>query len=242
MRWDSRFRPLAVLFGAALILATPLLGSLARAEFLRQWITGLGHLMEVHRFRELTGYAAFGLILFELLLTLRKRTGFPFPGSFPGWRTIHMLTGVALLVAVVIHTGGRWGVNLNGWLLSALLLTAFVGLSGKLLEAHLIERLTRTGGKATLPMRRLVASATEPIRRASAFIGVGLFRVATWRSDVAIKIPGVTHLSSSQPPARQPRRQTPLVPLRMAWLQAHVLLVAALMVLLGFHILSVYYF
>jgi anaerobic selenocysteine-containing dehydrogenase len=69
-----------------------------------------------------------------MLLSVRKRTGVRL-GAYPKWRSLHVLVGVALLILVVIHTGGRWGVNLNGWLLMAFMLTTFTALVGKLLEA-----------------------------------------------------------------------------------------------------------
>jgi hypothetical protein len=242
MRWETRFTAQALLFGVALSLATPLLASLFGVEVLRERIVALVHLMDNHRFRELTGYAALTLILFELLLSLRKRTSLPLPVSFPRWRVAHMMTGVCLVLVIVVHTGGRWGVNLNGWLLSALILVTFVGLAGKLAEARRIERLTKATTRASTPTRRLVAYATVPVKRAAALAAAGLLRVAPWRPGGTIEVVGLAWPGSNEPAAAQQPKAVPLARMRARWLHTHIFLVAAVTVLLGFHVLSVYYF
>lgn len=242
MRWDSRFMPHTILLGGALLLATPLIASLLGAEFLRDRVTWLGRLMERHRFREATGYIGLALILFELLLSLRKRTGLPIPGSFPGWRVVHMFTGAGLVLVIVIHTGGRWGVNLNGLLLAAFVAATFVGLGGKTLEARKIERLTRRAVTASAPISRLRTLILEPLRRAGAVLRVGGVSLAMGRLSAAIDLAGAPWHGGRARITRQGGKGVPLARLRIAWLHTHVVLVASLIVLLGFHILSVYYF
>lgn len=212
MRWEARFRPQVVLSAVGVMLAIPLLASLAGAEFLRASVHGVGELMDSHRFREVSGYVGLTLIVFQNLLALRKRTPVPLKGSYSGWRGVHMLVGVALLLVVVIHTGGRWGVNLNGWLLGAFVGATFVALVGKLLEACLVER-QRWRRPARAPSRPWALAALEPV----------FARVWSRRG------PGGSVGS-------------PVTRLRTAWLGAHVLFVSALVVLLAFHIFSAYYF
>jgi hypothetical protein len=242
MRWETRFASQGLLFAIALSLATPLLASLLGMEVLRERIAGLGSLLESHRFRELTGYAALALILFALSLSLRKRTSLPLPASFPRWRVVHMVTGVCLVLLIVVHTGGRWGTNLNGWLLSALILVTFVGLAGKLAEARRIERLTKATGRGPTPAGWLAAFAAVPIKRAAALAATGLLRVGSWRAGGALEVVGMTWPEPNQPPTPRSPKAPPLARMRARWLHTHILLVAALTVLLGFHILSVYYF
>jgi hypothetical protein len=143
-----------------------------------------------------------------MLLSVRKRTGARL-GAYPKWRSLHVLVGVALLILVVIHTGGRWGVNLNGWLLMAFMLTTFTALVGKLLEARAAAGRGAPAGAAR-PF-----SVLAPLRGERGSVGAA---------------------------APAPRRGLSVLVLRRAWLSTHVVVVVALLVLLGFHVLSVYYF
>jgi hypothetical protein len=242
MRWESRFTPHAVLLAGAVLLATPLIASLLGADVLRAWVTRLGRLMDYHRFREVTGYAGLALIIFELLLSVRKRTTMPMPGSIPRWRVVHMFTGTGLVLVIVIHTGGRWGVNLNGLLLATFMAATFIGLGGKMLEARMIERLTRRTETGSAPSSRLRALILEPLRRAAALVQLGRVSLTMGRPTAAIDLAGARWHGNRGLSNREKSKGIPLARLRAAWLQTHVVLVASLVVLLGFHILSVYYF
>jgi hypothetical protein len=242
MRWERRVLPHAILLGGALLLVAPLIASLLGADILSAWAAWLGRSMERHRFREVTGYIGLTLILFELLLSLRKRTGLPIPGSFPGWRVVHMVTGAGLVLVIVIHTGGRWGVNLNGLLLAACIAAIFVGLGGKALEARKIERLTARAETGPARFNRLRALILEPLRHAGAVLRVGRASLAMGRSSAAIEVARAPWDGERPRISRQGERGVPLARLRAAWLYTHVVLVTSLIVLLGFHIFSVYYF
>lgn len=140
VRWEFRVAPLALLLSLTLIAITPLVLSLAGGVPLRQQIEWFGELFTTNLFRQITGYVALGLIAFEILYSLRKRGRVPLPGAKNGWRSMHILIGSALVPLIVIHTGGRWGDNLNGLLLSAMVGTILVGLVGKLAEALTVRR------------------------------------------------------------------------------------------------------
>jgi hypothetical protein len=224
IRWEARERSQRRLCGLAAALAVPLAASFFGVETLRSWVAVVARAMESHTFREVTGYGALGLMVVQNLLALRKRTTWPVPGSYPGWRVVHMVLGVGLIAVVVAHTGGHWGVNLNGWLLGAFVVTTFTALAGKLAEARVTERLARRPPPAS-------GGALRPSWWMTARVASG----RSWRAVRGAMAPFIVF----RPPAG-PR--SPVTRVRAVWLPLHVLVVAALMVLLGFHVFSVYYF
>jgi hypothetical protein len=176
MRWEYRYAPLRVLLTIGVLLALPFVSSLMGKELLRGVVTPLDRLLEVHRYREVTGYLGLGLVLAALAISVQPgKLRLPFLRR--GSRGAHIIIGLALLLVILLHTGGKWGTHLNGLLLWSLHLAIFTALTGKLLENRRME------------------------------MGAG----------------GVGGL-------------------RAVWLLIHLLAVAALLVLLMFHMLSVYYF
>lgn len=176
MRWENRCTTLRTLLGLAVLLAVPHLSSLLGNELLIPAVKPLDRLLAIHRYREVTGYLGLALVLAGLSVTLRPgRVRLPFMRQKS--RAVHIVVGLLLLLVVLLHTGGSWGANLNGFLLGSLQLAIFIALIGKLLENRRIE---------------------------SREAGIGR--------------------------------------LRAVWLPAHLMAVAALLVLLVFHIFSVYYF
>jgi hypothetical protein len=176
MRWEYRVGPLRSLLLLGVLLAMPHLSSLMGYELLRPAAQPLDRMLEVHRYREVTGYLGLAMTLAALVLA-RSKPGIRVPFSRQTFRSAHIVLGLVLLIVIVLHTGGTWGSNLNGSLLASLLLTIFVALIGKLLENRRLES------------------------------------------------PG-----------------TKVNDLRAVWLSVHLLLVAVTLVLLAFHVLSVYYF
>lgn len=79
--------------------------------------------------KQVTGGTLLGLSVLALLLSLRKRIPRLAVGNFGWWRLLHGVIGVALLLALICHTGFRLGHNL-----SFLLMINFLalGLSGAL--------------------------------------------------------------------------------------------------------------
>jgi nitrite reductase (NADH) large subunit len=135
-------------------------------------------------FRQTTGYLTLGLVALALILGQRR-----FALRRPRLRRqpLHMLLGLLPLAAILVHTGGRWGHNFNGWLLGMLLAAVFTALFGKLVENRLLARVPAAAGGAAPP---------------------------------------------SLPPGAW----------RRLWLSAHLVLVAAALVLVAFHVFTVYYF
>jgi hypothetical protein len=235
VRWDARLGPQVVLSGAGLLLALPLLASAAGREFLRARVELVDDLVRNHRYRELTGYLALALVGFQLLLSARKRGALPLKGPYAGWRSAHLLVGVGLVLVIVAHTGGRSGANLNGLLLGAFLAVTFVGLAGKAAEAWLIERLTQIGrGRPAAPAPVLPASGPALIDQAAVLtVPVGGGAAAALEARARMRSAG---WGAGRPGG------APLTRLRSVWLAAHVLIVCLMLVLLAYHVFSVYYF
>ena len=76
-------------------------------------------------YKQLSGYGLLGMTLLALTMSLRKRVKTFSAGRFVGWRSLHVSVGALAVIALLVHTGGRVGSNLN-----LLLLSTFVGLIG----------------------------------------------------------------------------------------------------------------
>lgn len=74
-------------------------------------------------YKQLSGYSLLAMTVLALAMSLRKRIRIFSAGRFVAWRSLHVVVGTLAFVALLIHTGGRVGSNLN-----LLLLSAFAGL------------------------------------------------------------------------------------------------------------------
>jgi hypothetical protein len=213
MNWETRVSVQLLLLGIGAVLAIPLAASFVGYSLLGD-LSPVHAWMENRLFREVTGYVGLTLALLQIALSVRKRVEWNFPGpSFPTWRGFHILAGVAFLLVIVVHTGGRWGWNLNGWLQSVFVLAVFVGLAGKVWESWLLQSL--------LP----VAKARHRNYRPG----------SAGQTEVPMPI-------AAKPPAGAAQLRGKVNRARNFWLAAHIVLTAGFAVLLGFHVFSVYYF
>ena len=86
-------------------------------------------------YKQITGYLALAFVIFEMILTARKRAKgwkikLSIPGSMQLWRSLHIFLGVGLLAVVLIHTIGVAGINFNAvflWVFFGVSLSALVG-------------------------------------------------------------------------------------------------------------------
>jgi nitrite reductase (NADH) large subunit len=76
-------------------------------------------------YKQVSGYSLLGMTVVTLMMSLRKRIKAFSAGRFTAWRSLHVSVGALAVIALLVHTGGRVGSNLN-----LLLLSAFVGLIG----------------------------------------------------------------------------------------------------------------
>jgi hypothetical protein len=242
MRWEARLTAQLFLCATGLLLSLPLMLSLAGGAQAGSWAGLADRVRDSHPFREVTGYLGLALIIAQSLLSVRKRTTLSVKGSYAGWRGFHILTGVGLVFVIAVHTGGRWGANLNGWLLFAFIIATFAALVGKLLEAALVEWLKRRPPQLGQPAWGRTAAVAGVI--GAVFLVAAQGRLQPLASAAGGIIGAVAVVLPYWKLARGSRRArgSPLTRLRGVWLAVHVLSVCILAVLLGFHILSVYYF
>jgi nitrite reductase (NADH) large subunit len=69
-------------------------------------------------YKQFTGYSLLGMTVLTLTLPLRKRLPTFSAGRFVAWRSLHVIVGALAVIALLFHTGGRVGSNLNLLLLS----------------------------------------------------------------------------------------------------------------------------
>jgi hypothetical protein len=128
----------AMLLAVMLVTAAPLLASLATEPEARQPVGVFASWLERPYFRLMSGYAALAVIVLQLLIAVRLRARLP--GGLPAWKAVHKRSALLLLMLVVLHTGGRWGLNLNGWLVASLVAMILVAQAGHIAKAAIAER------------------------------------------------------------------------------------------------------
>ncbi|MDX2154816.1 MAG: hypothetical protein SFV54_29000 [Bryobacteraceae bacterium] len=124
------------------------------------------------------GSAAFGVFVFECLLSLRKRYPASPVGRVQTWLRAHLWLGTLAVALVLFHTGFRWGEGLGSvtmWLFAAVTLS---GVLGVILQATLPQRMTRLVTRETLydqipsVIKTLRREADERVEFVTADLGV----------------------------------------------------------------------
>jgi hypothetical protein len=140
--WESRVHwQLLCLVAIGLCTAPLLLAQLGLplrlpAERITRWLA-------TREARELTGYVSGGIVLFQASLGIAKRA---LRGqALQLWRSAHQVLPIALLFTVLLHTRGNVGVNLNRWLITALLVQVYLVQAGHLMKAIVAEHATTPG-------------------------------------------------------------------------------------------------
>lgn len=109
---------------AALLLAVPSIPYPDSAELAWRWDT----LWRENFWKQVSGYTILSLAALGLLMSLRKRSALmQHIGAFTSWRIAHVLLGLAALVGLLVHTGGRLGSELNFLLSLSFLSLALLG-------------------------------------------------------------------------------------------------------------------
>lgn len=78
-------------------------------------------------FKQVSGFTILGLIVFGLVVSLRKRVTKFTIGNYDLWRISHVVLGIAALLALIVHTGFRFGSELNLLLMMNFLLLVVAG-------------------------------------------------------------------------------------------------------------------
>jgi nitrite reductase (NADH) large subunit len=117
-------------------------------------------------YRQISGFTLVGVALLASSLALRKRwRRVVAVGGFATWRVVHVLIGIATLVLLLVHTGGRLGQNLNAVLMTCFAaLNVLGGLSGALtaVEPKMGRRYCRAW-RAALVTAHVVAIWPLPV-------------------------------------------------------------------------------
>jgi hypothetical protein len=138
--WETRVHWQLLCLVAIGLCSAPLLaaqlGLPLRLERLNAWLAS-------REARELTGYASGGIVLFQASLGVAKRA---LRGqALHIWRSAHQVVPIALLFVVLLHTRGNVGINLNRWLITALLAQIYLVQAGHLMKAIVAEHAAAMG-------------------------------------------------------------------------------------------------
>ena len=105
----------------------------AMADSVESWRYRIDILWRDKLIKQITGFGLMGIFLVGLLISLRKRLRWFRIGHFGKWRFFHATFGLTALVVLFVHTGFRFGHNLNFWLMFTFvglnLLGAFAGIA-----------------------------------------------------------------------------------------------------------------
>jgi hypothetical protein len=92
---------------------------------------------------ELTGYISGGIVFFQASLGMAKRL--LHGQALHLWRAAHQVVPIGLLFVILLHTRGHVGMNLNRWLITALLAQVYLVQVGHLMKAIVAEHATAMG-------------------------------------------------------------------------------------------------
>jgi nitrite reductase (NADH) large subunit len=105
----------AALAFALLLLIAPAFPFAGTVQVAWQW----DDLWLVGLYKQVSGFTVLGLGAVAGLLTFRKRWPRISLGDFAIWRVLHVVLGLAALLGLYVHTGGRFGSRLDFWLMGS---------------------------------------------------------------------------------------------------------------------------
>ena len=85
--------------------------------------------------KQISGFSILGLLVAGLTVSLRKRIKKFSVGDYDIWRMSHIVLGIGALVALIVHTGFRFGDELNLLLMINFLLLAAAGVNASTVVA-----------------------------------------------------------------------------------------------------------
>lgn len=97
-------------------------------------------------FKQISGFTILGLVVIGLALSLRKRLSKISVGHYDLWRMAHVVLGIVALVVLIVHTGFRFGNELNFLLMLNFLLLAVVGANASTVvatEHHMVPSIAK---------------------------------------------------------------------------------------------------
>ena len=108
--------------------------------------------------KQVTGYTLLSITLVGLVFSLRKRIPKFSLGKFGQWRLFHVTFGLASLIALFVHTGFRFGHNLNFWLMLSFITLNLLGAFAGVVSAMEENTTSRVGVIARRCRRPLILS------------------------------------------------------------------------------------
>jgi len=112
------------LLGALLVIFAPALPYADSVQHTWHW----DMLWREGLFKQISGFTVLGLFVLGLLLSPRKRIKkLRSLGSFDGWRLVHIVLGLLVILGLAAHTGFRLGDGLNLLLMAAFSATLVLG-------------------------------------------------------------------------------------------------------------------
>ena len=82
--------------------------------------------------KQITGFTAIGVMFFAALISLRKRIKAVKWFEYANWRLVHVILSVIAIVALVLHSGMRFGNNLNFYLMATVIALTGLGVFASL--------------------------------------------------------------------------------------------------------------
>lgn len=139
---------LGALLAALITILTP---PPAMADSVLSWWYQVDQFWRDGRIKQISGFSLLGVCLVGLTFSLRKRIPWLRLGQFAYWRVFHTAFGFLALIGLFVHTGFRFGHNLNFWLMFT-----FVGLNLLGAIAGIVAALEGSGtSRKALIARRL---------------------------------------------------------------------------------------
>lgn len=127
----------------------------------------------------LFGFAGTAIIIFECLLSLRKKYPASPMGRVHTWLKAHVWLGLLSFLLILLHAGFDWGKGLAAWLMWIFLAITASGIAGVILQWWLPRRMTSEVRRETIyeqipeVVRSLRFEADERIEYLTADLGLG---------------------------------------------------------------------
>ena len=124
------------------------------------------------------GFAGAGLIVFECLLSLRKKYPASPLGRVQTWLKAHVWLGALAFLLILFHAGFGWGQGLASLLMWLFLIITLSGVWGLVTQAYIPRRMTELVTRETLfdqipeVIRQLRLEADERVEFVTADLGI----------------------------------------------------------------------
>ncbi len=125
------------------------------------------------------GFAGTAIIVFECLLSLRKRYPASPLGRVKTWLRAHVWLGLLSFLLILFHAGFRWGHGLAAVIMWMFLIITLSGIYGLALQNYIPHRMTELVGRETIYQQipvivsELRVDADERVEFVTADLGLG---------------------------------------------------------------------